>query len=307
MSLLSPRLQLRVAQKQILTPGLVQMVTVLQLNRLELKEMIAQEIALNPVLEEHADGGEELTPEEVQALLEAERVADPADQAILDASHATIELSDLDGPEIEASEPFPAPSTGAEAAAPSSPATSEAENTEPPKADADPFDEIDFGSFFDDYLDPGYKSSRRPSRSKSRPSRPSCPPRSRSPTTCDRSWRSRSSKRRARRGRHRSSATWTKTATCPSALDEIAESGEHELPDVRGSPARWCSRSIPSGVGARDLRECLLLQIESRNGKGGVAWQIVSDHLKLLETRQFKEIAKVLAPAARAHPDRRAA
>ena len=52
MSLLSPRLQLRVAQKQILTPGLVQMVTVLQLNRLELKEMITQEIVKNPVLEE---------------------------------------------------------------------------------------------------------------------------------------------------------------------------------------------------------------------------------------------------------------
>ncbi len=40
MSMLSPRLQLKVAQKQILTPGLVQMVTVLQLNRLELKDMI---------------------------------------------------------------------------------------------------------------------------------------------------------------------------------------------------------------------------------------------------------------------------
>ncbi len=39
---------------------------------------------------------------------------------------------------------------------------------------------------------------------------------------------------------------------------------------------------------------CLLLQIESRNGKGGVAWQIVSNHLKLLETRQIKEIAKQL-------------
>ncbi|MDQ6676430.1 MAG: RNA polymerase sigma-54 factor, partial [Acidobacteriota bacterium] len=52
MSLLSPRLQLKVAQKQILTPGLVQMVTVLQLNRLELKEMINQEIVNNPVLEE---------------------------------------------------------------------------------------------------------------------------------------------------------------------------------------------------------------------------------------------------------------
>lgn len=50
--MLSPRLQLKVSQKQILTPGLVQMVTVLQLNRLELKEMINQEIVNNPVLEE---------------------------------------------------------------------------------------------------------------------------------------------------------------------------------------------------------------------------------------------------------------
>ena len=34
------KLNLRVAQKQILTPGLVQMVSVLALNRLELREMI---------------------------------------------------------------------------------------------------------------------------------------------------------------------------------------------------------------------------------------------------------------------------
>ena len=50
----------------------------------------------------------------------------------------------------------------------------------------------------------------------------------------------------------------------------------------------------PAGVGAADVRECLLLQLESRNAKGGVAWQIVADHLKLLESRQFKELAKVL-------------
>ena len=64
--MLSQRLQLKVAQKQILTPGLVQMVTVLQLNRLELKEMLSQEIAANPVLEENLDASEELTPEELQ-------------------------------------------------------------------------------------------------------------------------------------------------------------------------------------------------------------------------------------------------
>jgi hypothetical protein len=72
MSLLSPRLQLKVAQKQILTPGLVQMVTVLQLNRLELKEMITQEIVKNPVLEESSEEpGEEITAEELLPLLEA--------------------------------------------------------------------------------------------------------------------------------------------------------------------------------------------------------------------------------------------
>ena len=38
----------------------------------------------------------------------------------------------------------------------------------------------------------------------------------------------------------------------------------------------------------------MLLQIGSVNGKGGVAWQIVSNHLRLLETRQYKEIAKAL-------------
>src|SRR5947199_7212639 len=87
MSLLSPRLQLKVAQKQILTPGLVQMVTVLQLNRLELKEMITQEIVKNPVLEESTnEPGEEITPEELLPLLEAEPVHDPADRQLLEAA-----------------------------------------------------------------------------------------------------------------------------------------------------------------------------------------------------------------------------
>src|SRR5258708_33697693 len=89
MGSLSPRLQVRVQQKQILTPGLVQMVSLLQLNRLELKEMISAEVAQNPVLEESQDGGEELTADELMPLLEAERVADPADQTILEDSRVS--------------------------------------------------------------------------------------------------------------------------------------------------------------------------------------------------------------------------
>src|SRR5271170_4611266 len=55
MVLLQPRLSLRVSQRQILTPGLVQMVSVLALNKLELRDMITAEMVENPVLEELED------------------------------------------------------------------------------------------------------------------------------------------------------------------------------------------------------------------------------------------------------------
>src|SRR5437868_4358018 len=55
MVLLQPKLHLKVSQRQILTPGLVQMVSVLALNKLELKDMINSEMVENPVLEELED------------------------------------------------------------------------------------------------------------------------------------------------------------------------------------------------------------------------------------------------------------
>src|ERR1700760_2675696 len=108
MALLQPKLSLKVAQRQILTPGLMQMVSVLALNKLELKELINTEIVENPVLEEL----EESVPliDDV-ALKEAERersVEEVAAQAEGDKR--------------------------------------------------DPFEEIDFGSYFQDYLDPGFRS-----------------------------------------------------------------------------------------------------------------------------------------------------
>jgi len=144
--MLSPRLQMKVAQKQILTPGLVQMVTILQLNRLELKEMINQEMVDNPVLEESLDGTQEISPEELQPLLEAERSAEPADREMLEAANIQLESEApqvVDGAAVPTSE---IPTDVPEASEPGETTT------------ADPFDEIDFGSFFDDYLDPGYKS-----------------------------------------------------------------------------------------------------------------------------------------------------
>jgi RNA polymerase sigma-54 factor len=89
--LLQPKLNLKVSQRQVLTPGLVQMVSVLALNKLELKEMINTEIVENPVLEEIEDtavslderagmeGDRERSAEEVAA--EGERAEkDPFDE-----------------------------------------------------------------------------------------------------------------------------------------------------------------------------------------------------------------------------------
>jgi len=109
MPLLQPKLSLKVAQRQILTPGLMQMVSVLALNKLELKEMIQAEIAENPVLEE--------MEENVPLLDDVAREEEDRDRP-LETQTAT----------------------------------------EGDSKEKDPFDEIDFGTYFQDYLDPGFRS-----------------------------------------------------------------------------------------------------------------------------------------------------
>jgi RNA polymerase sigma-54 factor len=108
MVLLQPKLHLKVSQRQILTPGLVQMVSVLALNKLELRDMITAEMVENPVLEELEDSVP-LLDDAARREEDRERVA----------------------PE---------------------------ENTVTAVEKKDPFEEIDFGSFFQEYLDPGYRS-----------------------------------------------------------------------------------------------------------------------------------------------------
>ena len=280
MSSLSPRLQLRVAQKQILTPGLVQMVSLLQMNRLELKDLIASEVAQNPVLEEGADG-EELTPQEVQSLLERERAADPADRTILEISESAASMQ---GTEAVASEVSVEPFLVAED-------TDIAVITDAPQA-SDPFDEIDFGSFFDDYLDPGFKSPAAEASDK-----PSFETFLSSPVTLSDYLESQLSlvvlNDDLRAAADVIIGNLDEAGYLTDPLEELAL--DEEMTTEQLAEALKVVHSLdPAGVGARNVQECLLLQLESRNGKGGVAWQIVADHLNLVETRQTKELAKVL-------------
>ena len=292
--MLSPRLQLKVSQKQILTPGLVQMVTVLQLNRLELKDMITQEIAENPVLEESADGIEELSPEEMQAYLEAERVSEPSDHVILETVNGTGSEPEIAAGVPETALPeaeFEASSAQALDGAPLEAASAPAAEPEQ-KTEKDPFDEIDFGSFFDDYLDPGYKSPASETVEK-----PSFETFLSSPVTLADHLQSQLAvlvmSEGVRDAADNIIGNLDENGYLTATLEEIAETGQHSMAEVQAG-LRMVQSLDPAGVGAQDVRECLLLQLESRNGKGGVAWQIVANHLKLLETRQTKEIAKQL-------------
>src|SRR5271157_4826075 len=92
MNPISHKLQIVLKQKQILTPALMQMVRILQLNRLELKDVISEEIAQNPLLEEVGEGGEEMTPAEVQEWLEAQdRNPNQTDSELVALTKAAVE------------------------------------------------------------------------------------------------------------------------------------------------------------------------------------------------------------------------
>ncbi|MHB1700142.1 MAG: RNA polymerase factor sigma-54 [Acidobacteriaceae bacterium] len=102
-------LNLKTSQRQVLTPGLVQMVSVLALNKLELKDMINEEMVENPMLE---------VLDEAVPLLDEIATREAAQERSAEEVAAAAE-----------------------------------------RVEKDPFDEIDFGSYFQDYLDPGFRTS----------------------------------------------------------------------------------------------------------------------------------------------------
>jgi RNA polymerase sigma-54 factor len=298
MALLQPKLSLKVSQRQILTPGLMQMVSVLALNKLELKEMIDAEMVENPVLEE--------------------------------IDESVPMLDEVAGREEKLERPVE------EAAAP------------PPK---DPFNEIDFGSYFQEYLDPGYRTQPEYEESE----KPSFENFLSQPTTLA------------------DHLAWQLGAlTLEPALHDAAEfvvgnldgdgylaaseeemapafsqvADQHKSTDTDGNvngngvdpliakAIELIGRGIdlvqhldPAGVGARDLRECLMIQISAQQHEFGqvysrqhqvesdgdphgsfrseaearleerrrameVAALIVDKHLHLLQKRDLKDLSK---------------
>jgi RNA polymerase sigma-54 factor len=298
MALLQPKLSLKVAQRQVLTPGLMQMVSVLALNKLELKEMIDAEMVENPVLEE--------------------------------IDESVPMLDDLAGREEKLERGVE------EATAP------------PPK---DPFNEVDFGSYFQEYLDPGYRTQPEYEESE----KPSFENFLSQPTTLadHLAWQLGSLTLEPAlndaaefvignldedgylaASEEELAALFRQISGRSSADDPPVNGGSNGADGAISKEIELVRRGIdlvqhldPAGIGARDLRECLLIQIaaqqqeftqiysrqhngqaeedphgrfrseaearlEERRRAMEVATLIVDRHLHLLQKRDFKDLAK---------------
>jgi len=78
-----------------------------------------------------------------------------------------------------------------------------------------------------------------------------------------------------------------------ASVDEIASMGGWSVDQVERA-LQMVQKFDPVGVAARDLQECLWLQLRHYGHEGTAAEKIVTDHLRLLQNHQVPEIAKKL-------------
>jgi RNA polymerase sigma-54 factor len=79
-------------------------------------------------------------------------------------------------------------------------------------------------------------------------------------------------------------------------ITDVAESTGRDQAEVEHA-LKIVQSLEPAGVGARDLRECLLLQLQARKQDGTLAWRIVDEHFDRLVNNKKAEIARSLRVA----------
>jgi RNA polymerase sigma-54 factor len=177
-------------------------------------------------------------------------------------------------------------------------AVAQTERTEAPEQPRqerpDTWDDNDYAYFFGDYLDDGYRASRAPVEVKE------LPPLENTLST---------------QGSLADHLEWQLSLSTDDAsmkdigaaiignlgddgylmasVDEIAAMGNWSAQEVETVLTRM-QQFDPVGVAARDLQECLSLQLRHLNLQGTLAEKIVTDHLRLLQNHQVPEIARRL-------------
>ena len=235
------RQQLKMTQQLVMTPQLQQAIKLLQLTRLELQDVVRQELEENPLLEESTEAEDS---RELEPLAEAETESEPNTER----------------------EEFREVETGEETLR-------------------------DWDSYLDGY---NYSSGEQYSGDDDRPSFESLL--TRKDTLIDHLlWQlhmGRFSDLDVRIGEE-IVGNIDENGYLRASLDEIARTCSVAEDAVHPVLER-VQEFDPPGVAARDLRECLLIQARFLEMGGSVVERILLNHLKDLETRKYKQIAREL-------------
>jgi len=280
MAFLEHKLNLKVQQKTVLTPGLMQMVSLLALNKLELTDMVQAELVQNPVLEEGTE------------IVEGPELVAP-ENGSLSLNGAEGPAAEFDDGELRYAEISQRENTVAENVEAKPPDT---------ETEGDPYGDIDFQSF-DNYLNSG-ASRPRESEVFEKPSfenflaKPAT-------LTDHLEWQlgMSTADEPVRLACHSIIGNLNEDGylcavdengrEVPVSLQEVAESGMHSVEDVEKALA-VVHGFDPPGVAARDLRECLMIQLLAVGEDDCFSMDIVRDHLHKLQNRQYKEISKAM-------------
>jgi len=162
-----------------------------------------------------------------------------------------------------------------------------------PADKGDSWDDADYEYFFGDYLDDGYRS-RTPSEVKELP--PIENTLSTAASLADHlEWQLslQTDDERLKRIGHAIVGNLDDDGYLVASVEEIAAMGEWPVADVERA-LQHVQTFDPIGVAARDLQECLWLQIRHLGLEGTPTEKIVTEHLRLLQNHQVPEIARKL-------------
>jgi len=200
-----------------------------------------------------------------------------------------LELQDMltqaliDNPILEeASEPEPPRDLSLEERPPQA-------GAEQPTGEKDSFEEIDFQYFFDEYLDTGYKN--REVEDSEKPSFETflVRPPSLTEHLTSQLGLSDANERMAEIARQ-IIGNLDENGYLLLSMEELCQLTS-ATPEEAEQALKLVQSFDPVGVAARDIRECLLLQLEARGFRDSLPWRIVAEHLPLLENHRFKELA----------------
>lgn len=291
---MSVRLTTSLSQRLVLTPQLRQRIEMLQMTSIELTDLIQQQLTENPVLEEVA------TQEEARELAEK----------ILDHMASGGELENFEPPPVEATAPGSGepssngsgdselemaflPETETEFApnADAEGASLEAGEELAPEDSRDSFEEVDFGREFQDYLDPGYKTQEFEYKEDA-------------PTFEQFLTRAPSLAEHLEWQLHMDCAEGDLCNAAEAVIGNLDQDGRlnatnEEIAGQGGWTEELVERARlvvmelePVGCATRDVRECLLAQLEARGETSRLATQLIRDHLEELQQHKLPHLSK---------------